>query len=156
MFRAEFRSRVRNTRLFSHSGRSHSSHTRHRNSFFLPSPCSIFTWESSFDQLQQNFDFRNSLVETVPKCREIRRRMPTHTLGRHKVAHLRRATPVATQLSHPTEKLILASLRVHELAPLHLSMQRQAIEIAQVRIHAVLGAHILFKGVHIHRFGVAI
>ena len=87
-----------------------------------------------------------------------------NTLGRYKVAHLRRATPVAIsheriiaiQVSHSPDKRILASLRIDEVSLLHLAMHHQAIEVAQLRIQLVLSAHILFEGVNVHRLGVAI
>jgi hypothetical protein len=89
MFSAAFRSRVRNTRVLL-SELSHSSHTRHLNSFF--------TWESSFVQSQHSFDVRNSLIETVSKCHETRRRMPTPLVGTKRricVVRLHRHTPRA-------------------------------------------------------------
>ena len=117
MFRAEFRSRVTNTR-FLLSERSHSSHTRHRNRFVFLSSCAIFTRESSFEQLQQSFDVRNSLIETVSKCREIRRCMPIPLVGiKWRTCIVRLQSPYATSASSPY------SCRIR---PIHLSSLRLA------------------------------
>ena len=119
--------RVRRMRTLRKQKNAYSSHTKHRNSFFLLSSCSIFTWESSFAQLQQSFEVvRNSLIETVSKCREMRRRMPTTPLvGTKRRIHLRRATPAATA-QHFVVRVIFVGNSAHVTPTLLLREERVA------------------------------